>query len=250
MEAFTRWRFLATFALVTGAALGCDAPAPEREEPRPRPKEERPAEAKRVAVGPNVWLEVQGERRRVLVAAVVCLREGPLEQLLCKRNTKEHEAILSADADARDIHQALLLAKAEPGSPVRFEPRYRPASGTSIRITVQYDEKGKPVTAPARSWVKNIKTGKELDTDWVFAGSRLVANALDKDAPKFYLANEGDVICVSNFESAMLDLPINSPKDDADRAFVAFTDHIPPLGTKVLVFLDPVLPAKPARGKE
>src|SRR5205807_3887545 len=133
-------------------------------------------------------------RRRVLVAAVVCLREGPLEQLLCRKNTKEHEAVLSADVDARDIHTALVAARAEPGSPVRFEPTYRPARGTTIKVSVQYEEKGKQVTVPARSWVKNLKTGKELDTDWVFAGSRLVENPLDKDKPKYYLANDGDVI--------------------------------------------------------
>jgi hypothetical protein len=240
-------RLLASLALAAAcAAAGCENAAEDRPEPKAPPKAGKPAEARRVAVGPkNVWLEVEGDRRRVLVEAVVCLREGPLEQLMCRRNTKEHEAVLSADADARDIHKALILAKAEPGSPVRFDPKYRPATGTPVRITVEYnDDKGKTVRASGRSWVKSIKTGKELDVDWVFAGSRLVENALDKDAPPFYLANDGDVICVSNFESAMLDLPIESPKDDADRAFVAFTEHIPPLGTKVLVTLEPILTAK------
>jgi hypothetical protein len=49
---------------------------------------------------------------------------------------------------------------------------------------------------------------------------------------------------VSNFEDAMLDLPIVSPKDDADRSFEAFTDRIPELETKVVVILEPVLEAK------
>jgi hypothetical protein len=59
---------------------------------------------------------------------------------------------------------------------------------------------------------------------------------------KVYLANDGDVICVSNFETALLDLPIKSPKDNADLVYVAHTARIPPLETKVVVVLEP-LPA-------
>jgi hypothetical protein len=198
-----------------------------------------------VLAGKNVWLEVQKDgpnvnKKRVLVSAMVCLREGQLELLMCRRQTKEHEAVLSADVDARQVHAALLAAGAEPGHPVTFQPRYKPATGQTIKVSLQYEQKGKLVTVPAQSWVKNGKTGKELDSNWVFAGSHLIDNPLDKERPKVYLANEGDLICVSNFESAMLDLPIKSPKDNADLVFEAFTSHIPPLETPVTVILEPV----------
>ena len=49
--------------------------------------------------------------------------------------------------------------------------------------------------------------------DWVFAGSRLVDDPLER-TKQYYLANEGDVICVANFEGAMLDLPIRSSKGE------------------------------------
>ncbi len=104
-------------------------------------------------------------------------------------------------------------------------------------------DKDKQVTVPGQSWVKNLKSGKALDSDWVFAGSRLVANPLDPDK-KHYLANDGDLICVSNFETALLDLPIKSSKDNVDLIFNAFTERIPPLETKVVVILDPVPEAK------
>ena len=35
---------------------------------------------------------------------------------LCKLNTKEHESILDIDADAREIHFALVAAKAQPAA--------------------------------------------------------------------------------------------------------------------------------------
>ncbi len=233
-------------AALAGAALGaagCEGGTADREEPRPREKTPQ-AEAKKVLVAPNIFLEVQGKRRRVLVSAAVCLREGALELFLCRKNTKEHEAILSAEIDARKLHEALLLAGATEGSPVRFRPRYRPATGSTIKVSLTYEDKGQRKTVPAQDWIKNLKSGKTLDTDWVFAGSHLVDNPLDPKAGKIYLANDGDIICVSNFETALLDLPIESSKDDADRAYVAFTERIPPLETKVVVTLEPVPDSK------
>jgi hypothetical protein len=200
--------------------------------------------AKKVEVGKNVFLEIQGERRRVLINAYVCLREGQLEQLMCRKQTKEHEAILAADVDAQKIHTALLLTRAEPGSPVKYVPKFQAPRGTAIKVTLQYQEKGKTVTLPAQQWVRNSKTRKDLPYDWVFAGSVLIPDPLEKTRPPFYAANDGDVICVSNFDTALLDLPVNSPKDNSELAFEAHTERIPPIETPVLVILEPVLEAK------
>jgi hypothetical protein len=229
-----------------GLMLGCDSAA-EREEGRPQNKagaKEKPAKAKKAEIGKNIFLEVlPDKKRRVLILGEICLREGQLELFMCRKHTKEHEAVVSADVDARKIHEALILAGAEEGSPVSFVPKYRPASGTTIKVSVQYNDKDKLVTTPAQSWITNAKTKKLLESDWVFAGSRLVDNPLDP-GKKHYLANDGDVICVSNFETALLDLPIKSPKDDAERFFVANSERIPSLETKVVVILEPVVEKK------
>ena len=219
-------------ALSAGLVVaGCEEPAAP-----PKP-EEKP---KQVEVGKNVILEVQGGQRRVLVNGYICLREGQLEQLVTRKNTKEHEAIIAVDADARKIHEALNLAGAIEGKPVRYTPTYQPATGQKIKVSVRYEDKGRLVTVPAQSWVKNTRTGKPLDVDWVFAGSGLVDNPLDPDHPKTYLANDGDVICVSNFDTAMLDLPVESSKNNDELLFEAWTERIPPLETKVVVILEPI----------
>ena len=110
-------------------------------------------------------------KRRVYVLAQVCLREGPLEVLLCKAGTKEHEAILNAELDARELHVALIAAGAKPGSTVKYVPEYKAASGDIIKISLTYHLDGKLLTRPAQSWVKNFQTKKEMVHDWVFAGS-------------------------------------------------------------------------------
>jgi hypothetical protein len=241
---------LSILALVSAGMMpGCESAA-EREEGRPKNTAgdtEKPVQSKKVEVGKNVHLEVlPDKKRRVLISGEVCLREGQLELFLCRKQTKEHEAIVSAEVDARKIHEALILAGAEEGSPVSFVPDYRPASGTKIKVSVRYKDKDKLVTVPAQSWIKNAKNNKDLESDWVFAGSRLVDNPLDP-GKKHYLANDGDVICISNFETALLDLPIKSPKDDAERFFIANTERIPPLETKVEVILEPIVEAKKAK---
>ena len=47
---------------------------------------------------------------------------------MTRKEIKAHEAVLTADIDARELHKALLLAKARPGSPVKYEPKYQPAA--------------------------------------------------------------------------------------------------------------------------
>src|SRR4051812_33731145 len=82
-------------------------------------------EKKPVELGKNVSLEVlPSGQRRVLVNAVVSFRQGPLELFMCRRYTKEHESVVAAECDARDIHTALVAAGAVAGAPVKFEPKY------------------------------------------------------------------------------------------------------------------------------
>src|SRR5205807_1780231 len=101
-------------------------------------------------------------------------REGHLEGLLCRARTKEHEYILAADVDGRQVHAALMAAGARPGSPVRFVPRYAPATGSAVKVTLRYKKDGRAVAVPAGDWVEDGKARKPLARDWVFGGSRFV----------------------------------------------------------------------------
>ena len=247
MRSNTSFRYVLAGSALFALAAGCDldGPAPKAKATgKPAPK---PAPTKKVEVGKNVFLEIlPGGKRRVLVLAEVCRRADQLEQLLCRKRTKEHEAILAADVDARHIHAALIAAGAEPGHPVKFLPPDKrvPPKGTKIKVLLQYEDKGQTVTVPAQRWVRNLNTKKELKEEWVFAGSLFSPDPFDTKAPPFYGANDGDVICLANFETAMLDLPVLSSKEANDLAFEAWTERIPALETRVTVILEPDRPAK------
>lgn len=225
--------------------------SPAKADPAPK-SPDQPVPSKKVSLGKSVWFETEGDRRRVLVAATVCLREGGLECFLCRTQTKEYESILATDADAQVIHAGLLAAGAKPGSPVQYvekkgEVVIVPPTGSRIKIAVQYEDKGKLVTVPAQQWILNAKTKKDLEDEWVFAGSRLLSHPEDENKKPVYAAtSDGSYICVYNMPYAMLDLPVNNPNKDPEiRELQPHTDRIPPLQTKVMLILEPEHDAKP-----
>jgi hypothetical protein len=240
---------LTHLACAAAALAALALAAPSRSPGGPPAAGPKAPAARRTELGKNVFLEVEGARRRVVVPATVCLREGPLEGLLTRAKTKEHEYLLAAELDARHLHLALIAAGAKPGSPVEFLPRYKPARGTAVGITLRYDKGGKKVSAPAREWVREARGKKPLGLDWVFAGSKFVPNREDKTKPPFYAANYGDLVCLCNLESALLDLPVKSPKKFDARLYEAHTERIPAKGTAVEVLLEP-LPGKKGAGKK
>jgi hypothetical protein len=183
----------------------------------------------------NLWFDPK--TKQLIMRAKVVFREGPLEHLVCKEGTKEHESILTTAAPPKLIHAGLLLTGAEPGHPVRFEPKFEPPAGSTIDIRLEWVEGGKIESADARSWVFDPKTKAALTTPWVFAGSDFFVDPVSKE--KFYGADDGDLITVANFPAAILDLPFRSNASDADRLYTAHTKVIPERGTEVFMYFAP-----------
>jgi len=183
----------------------------------------------------DVWIDAK--QKLLVLDGQVCLRDGFLEMFACLKNTKEHEALLAVKTQAFVVHAGLLAIGAQPGKPAAFRPTYQPATGQEIEIYVLWtDDKGTAHQATAQSWIRDTKTKKAMTQSWVFAGSSFW---VDDDNKRHYRAESGDFICVSNFPSAMLDLPIESSDKNDDLSFEAFTERIPAKGTKVRIVLIP-----------
>ena len=216
----------------TAPQLPVDAP---KVDPFEAPEGYRP-------LGKSLWFDPEG--RRLLLRAQVVKREDFLEHLLCLRHTKEHEAILATDASPKLIHAGLLLTGVEPGHPVRYRPEFEPPEGPPIAINAEWNERGEAQTADVRTWVQDRESGEPLAIHWVFAGSmRIDRPGLDEP---IYAADGGDLITVANFPEAILDLPIASTAEDQLLDYVANTPNVPPLGTFVSLFLEPVRDAPAA----
>lgn len=251
----------------------------------------------------NVLLDAAG--KKLLLKTKVVLRDGVLEMLVCRKQTKEHEAILSIDAPAFVIHSGLLALGAETGAPVQFTPEFKSPTGQRIDVFVKWiDEKGKPQRVAAQEWIRHqvrryytapmeklpadlklpksddlrydekhkelswygpmtaaqrdslLKLSKDegyrkaiqsfhdrsqsrpMKAHWVFAGSGFFVD--QQTGQKHYQAEGGDLICVANFPSAMLDVDMQSSASGEDNLlFEAWTERIPPIDTEVTVELIP-----------
>lgn len=185
-----------------------------------------------------------GQERRVILEVEVAAVRGYLEHLISRSEAgKDHESILSSSFDAEILKAALVGAGLQPGKPARFinenrEQDFKPATGDVVKIYLEYtDADGKLVAVPAQTWVKRAKDLKPMDVDWVFAGSfrGKGQNALGEEYI-YFGANDGRVVCLTNFGTALLDVPVESinadPQGDS-LGFVANTGVIPERGTKV-----------------
>ena len=156
---------------------------------------------------------------------------------------------MAVNAKARYVHAALLAVGSRVGHPVKFDPKYEPATGTVIDIAVLWrDKKGQKQVMRAQDWVKSIRSKKVLPYPWVFGGSGFWTDGATGE--RHYYGDGGDFICVSNFPSATLDLPVASSQANSSLTFVANTENIPAQGTKVRLVLMPRLPKKVTPPKE
>ncbi|NBW95218.1 MAG: hypothetical protein EBR28_00440 [Planctomycetia bacterium] len=217
--------------LVLGLTLAAAALLPVRAWSEPA---DLHPELKRLSPAEEVW--VDRNRGEVVVGGRIALDRGPIEFFACPEGTKEHESIVATRASARLIHAALLAVGLVPGKPVSFDPAYVAASGPRVRIRIRWKAAdGTTNTIDARTWVRDVRTDKPLDADWVFAGSSFWTDPAD--GTEYYQADGGDLVCVSNFPTAMIDLPVESSQSNEALLFEAFAGRVPPRGTSVEMVL-------------
>lgn len=232
------------FGMTTTVLLALLPRMAAAEEPPEPASPDRHPELRRLSPTDEIWIDVA--RRQVVVGALVTLDAGPIEVFACPRGTKDYESVVSTLATARLVHTALLAIGLEPGSPVSFDPDYVAATGPPVSVTLRWrDAAGTVREARGQDWVRDARTRRPLAVDWVFAGSRRWQD--ERDGTDVYEADQGDLVCVSNFPSATLDLPIESSDTNEELLFEVFTGRVPPKGTVVDMILAPV-PAAAGHG--
>ena len=225
-----------------GAGIAKNDRAEQQDESAAKPDQtlmEIPEDWVRLIEDRELWIDQAN--KVVIVGGQICLNHGMLELLACSMETKTHEAVVSANATAQEVHAALLAIGAKPGHPVEFDPEYKPAEGTSIQVDVKWHAAGDWKKLPAQQFVRNTETKELLSGTWVFGGSREYTDPDTGDV--YYYGNSGDFICVSNFPSATLDLPIKSSNSTDALIFEVNRDVVPAIGTHVYLLLS-IAPAE------
>jgi hypothetical protein len=240
--------FLVGFACSAGLPAGADdTPATSDKQSAAVEVTGSETTLQRIAKEHEAWVDLK--RKLVVVDGQVCLREGQLEMFACPKGTKEHESIVSVNSSASVVHTGLLLVGAKVGRAVQFDPKYVPASGTIVDVWVLWtDAEGQRHKIRAQEWIKHLATGKAMEYSWVFAGSGFWVD--EATNTRHYQGDAGDLICVSNFPTATLDLPVRSSQESGKLLFAAYTERIPPLQTKVRLVLIPRQNTPAASGEQ
>lgn len=190
-------------------------------------------------------LRIDWSRHRIELDAVVVLRRGPLELLACSPHTREHESIVAVTARPRDIYQAMGMIGLAPGHPVRYDEklgRLLPPVGESLRISVRYGHADDQHDVPVEEWLQINDTGRSPTAlPWVFAGSRTF------ESGRFGADADGTVICVVDFDTALISLGTLHSADNNLLWLSAKTAAIPAKGTKCVITIQKRKDSPPAQ---
>jgi hypothetical protein len=205
-------------------------------DPKPSaPTIEIPKSWIRLSPKDEIWLD--RKKKLVIIGGEICLNAGQLEMFICPPQTKLHESIVVAKCQSWQVHAALVAIGASPGKTAQWAPDYEPAWGPKIDIEMIWRDEpsGKTKRADAKQWIQNLDTEKAMKADWVFGGSMMDKNP--ETGENVYLGNFGELVCLSNFSTATIDLNVESSQ--YETLFVAFEKNIPPVGTQVYAVLKP-----------
>jgi hypothetical protein len=202
------------------------------------PPKARPGAGPAAKLSPFPHIRVDVLKRQVAFDAKVCLREGILEFLVCSGDAKQHESVLTTQAKPSHVHAALLMFGLMPGKPARRccdrpEASTLPPQGPELKITARWkDAGGKPHEVPAQQFLK-VGEGRKakVPEKWVFIGSDMLPEG------GYWADGDGELICVANFSSAVIDVPFSSTAKQGFEEFMANPKVVPPKNTKVEVVI-------------
>lgn len=212
-------------------------PAPEYPEDKAARAFGNPPGARRLTMASRLWVDTK--QQRVYVDGYIAMNRGPLEMFACPVGSKEHESVVAVLAKSREVHAALLSIGTTPGTPVKYQPRFVPPTGQQVRIWVCYrDDENKFQAIDGRKWIRRDGTQEDMKEEWVFSGSSFWKDPID--GKEYYQADGGDMVCVSNFSTAMMDVPFNSSAQADQLVFTPFTERIGKRDTPVRLIFVPI----------
>ncbi|QOI99367.1 MAG: hypothetical protein HRU70_02215 [Phycisphaeraceae bacterium] len=170
-----------------------------------------------------------------------------LEVIACRPDSREHEAVVVADAMPSQVHAALLLAGAVPGSPAawRWDDQsltFIPPKGSRLDVTLAWtDPAGLRREHPAADLVLHAEHKQPLaqrspGDGFVFAGSGIVGHT----SPGRYAADlSGTLVGLHTFgdEPIAWSAYFNPDAGAEDPVWILNADLCPPVGTVITVRL-------------
>jgi biopolymer transport protein ExbD len=190
------------------------------------------------AAGPKAFVpgvRIDWKERVVEVDGEIVLRKGPLELFACAPRSKEHESIVVVRPRPLHIFQAMGLLGMEPGAPARYDDqagKWLAPHGDPLDLRVRYRKDAADHVVAIEDWLLDVEHQRPPgNVRWVFAGSRFF------DEGEFGADEEGTVICVVDFDTALITVSALHSADNSELWLAARTEQIPPVGTAVTLLI-------------
>ncbi len=189
--------------------------------------------------------------REIRFPTTVNMADGLIEYVIVLEKGKVHEALLLTTASPTHLNVALTLLRYAPsrelfpmiaatGHPTGIYQETPAAVKAAARITIEleWNDSGTIRRVPLNEWLQNPDNETALAAGpWLYTGSGFSEG-------KYIPELTGDILAIMVDPHAVINCPGSDNYDQAH--WHAFSERIPPVGTKVSVVITPYSPPKPA----
>lgn len=169
--------------------------------------------------------------------------KGAVEYIACGPTGKVYESIITTEASAKDVYEAIEKLGIEPGTPPDYDDEkggHVPPTGTQFLLSVEWEEDDKTVSVRAEELIYNFKADKPLPpVAWIYSGSRVIPDldSDDEDAmiPHAFMANH--IVALKQTDgSALFQNPL--PESVEENLYKKNADIMPELGTPIRLVIE------------
>ena len=169
--------------------------------------------------------------------------KGAVEYIACGPTGKVYESIITTEASAKDIYEAIEHLDVKPGTPpdyIEEKGGHVPPTGTTFLLSVEWEKDEKTVSVRAEELIYNFKADKPLPrVAWIYSGSRVIPDldSDDEDAeiPHAFMSNH--IVALKQPDgSALFQNPL--PESVEENLYKKNDDIMPDLGTKIRLIIE------------
>ncbi len=169
--------------------------------------------------------------------------KGAVEYIACGPTGKVYESIITTEASAKDVYEAIEKLGIEPGTPPDYDDEkggHVPPTGTKFLLSVEWEKDGKTVSVRAEELIYNFKADKPLPpVAWIYSGSRVIPDldSDDEDAmiPHAFMSNH--IVALKQTDgSALFQNPL--PESVEENLYKKNDDIMPELGTPIRLVIE------------
>lgn len=169
--------------------------------------------------------------------------KGAVEYMACGPTGKVYESIVTTEASAQDVYEAIEKLGVKPGTSHYFDHEKEKdvsPTGTTFLISVEWEKDGKTKRARADELIYNFKEDKRLPPiAWIYSGSREVPDldSDDEEAMMPYAFMSDHIVALFQTDgTALFQNPL--PESLKENLYRKNDDIMPALGTPINLILE------------